>query len=243
MTQRFHSIHAHQMVRVAAATPRASVGDIDANLDVAVAMAREADARGVDCVVFPELNLTSYALDDLHLQSAQQRASDAAVLAFAEQTAGCAPLLLVGAALVRNGRLYNCAVAVHRGRILGVVPKSFLPNYREYYEKRWFAPGLGLTGLTIRLGDADVPFGTDLLFAAEDLPGFVVHAEICEDYWAPTPPSTMGALAGATICCNLSASNIVIGKARERMLLAAAQSARAATKIATRPSTSRSRHW
>ncbi len=228
MTQRFHSIHAHQMVRVAAATPRASVGDIDANLDAAVAMAREADARGVDCVVFPELNLTSYALDDLHLQSAQQRASDAAVVAFAEQTAGCAPLLLVGAALVRNGRLYNCAVAVHRGRILGVVPKSFLPNYREYYEKRWFAPGLGLTGLTIRLGDADVPFGTDLLFAAEDLPGFVVHAEICEDYWAPTPPSTMGALAGATICCNLSASNIVIGKARERMLLAAAQSARAA---------------
>lgn len=228
MTQRFHSIHAHQMVRVAAATPRASVGDIEANLDAAVAMAREADARGVDCVVFPELNLTSYALDDLHLQSAQQRASDAAVVAFAEQTAGWAPLLLVGAALVRNGRLYNCAVAVHRGRILGVVPKSFLPNYREYYEKRWFAPGLGLTGLTIRLGDADVPFGTDLLFAAEDLPGFVVHAEICEDYWAPTPPSTMGALAGATICCNLSASNIVIGKARERMLLAAAQSARAA---------------
>ncbi|WP_294282770.1 NAD(+) synthase [uncultured Sphingomonas sp.] len=228
MTQRFHSIHAHQMVRVAAATPRASVGDIDANLDAAVAMAREADARGVDCVVFPELNLTSYALDDLHLQSAQQRASDAAVVAFAEQTAGYAPLLLVGAALVRNGRLYNCAVAVHSGRILGVVPKSFLPNYREYYEKRWFAPGLGLTGLTIRLGDADVPFGTDLLFAADDLPGFVVHAEICEDYWAPTPPSTLGALAGATICCNLSASNIVIGKARERMLLAAAQSARAA---------------
>ena len=228
MTQRFHSIHAHQMVRVAAATPRASVGDIDANLDAAVAMAREADARRVDCVVFPELNLTSYALDDLHLQSAQQRASDAAVVAFAEQTAGWAPLLLVGAALVRNGRLYNCAVAVHRGRILGVVPKSFLPNYREYYEKRWFVPGLGLTGLTIRLGEDDVPFGTDLLFAAEDLPGFVVHAEICEDYWAPTPPSTMGALAGATICCNLSASNIVIGKARERMLLAAAQSARAA---------------
>jgi NAD+ synthase (glutamine-hydrolysing) len=228
MTQLFHSIHAHQMVRVAAATPRASVGDTDANLDAAVGMAREADARGVDCVVFPELNLTSYALDDLHLQSAQQRASDAAVVAFAERTAAWAPLLLVGAALVRNGRLYNCAVAVHRGRILGVVPKSFLPNYREYYEKRWFAPGLGLTGLTIRLGDADVPFGTDLLFAAEDLPGFVVHAEICEDYWAPTPPSTMGALAGATICCNLSASNIVIGKARERMLLAAAQSARAA---------------
>jgi len=229
MTHPFHAIHTHQMVRVAAATPRASVGDIAANLDAAVAMAREADARGVDCVVFPELNLTSYALDDLHLQSAQQRASEAAVIALAKQTTGLAPLLLVGAALVRNGRLYNTAVALHRGRILGVVPKSFLPNYREYYEKRWFAPGIGLTGLTIRLGETEVPFGTDLLFTAADLPGFIVHAEICEDYWAPTPPSTAGALAGATICCNLSASNIVIGKARERMLLAAAQSARTAS--------------
>ena len=104
----------------------------------------------------------------------------------------------------RNGRLYNCAVAIARGRVLGVVPKTFLPNYREYYEKRWFASGAGLTGLTIELGGEDVPFGTDLIFAADDLPGFVFHAEICEDYWAPTPPSTAGALAGALICCNLS---------------------------------------
>ena len=108
------------------------------------------------------------------------------------------------------------------------MPKSFLPNYREYYEKRWFAPGVGLRDMTIRLGDDEVPFGPDLIFAADDMPGFVVHAEICEDYWAPTPPSTAGALAGATVCCNLSASNIVIGKARERMLLAAAQSTRTA---------------
>jgi NAD+ synthase (glutamine-hydrolysing) len=226
MTDAFHSIHRHQLARVAAATPLASVGDVAANVEATVAMATEAASRGVDLVVFPELNLTSYAIDDLHLQSAQQRASEAAVLAVAAQTAGLAPLLLVGAALVRNGRLYNTAVALHRGRILGVVPKTFLPNYREYYEKRWFASGLGLRGLTIRLGEDDMPFGTDLLFAAEDLPGFVIHAEICEDYWAPTPPSTAGALAGATICCNLSASNIVIGKGRERMLLAAAQSAR-----------------
>ncbi|MEI5686518.1 NAD(+) synthase [Sphingomonas kyungheensis] len=228
MTDAFFSIHRHQLVRVAAATPIASVGEVAVNLAATVAAATDADARGVDLVVFPELNLTSYAIDDLHLQAAQQRASEQAVLALAEQTASLAPLLLVGAALVRNGRLYNCAVAVHRGRILGVVPKTFLPNYREYYEKRWFASGLGLTGLTIRLGEEAVPFGTDLLFAADDLPGFVVHAEICEDYWAPTPPSTIGALAGATICCNLSASNIVIGKGRERMLLAAAQSARTA---------------
>lgn len=226
MTHAFHSIHRHQMVRVAAATPLASVGDVAANVAATVALATDADARGIDLIVFPELNLSSYAIDDLHLQSAQQRASEATVLAVAHQTAALAPVLLVGVALVRNGRLYNCAAILSRGRILGVVPKTFLPNYREYYEKRWFASGLGLRDLTIRLGDADVPFGPDLIFAADDMPGFIVHAEICEDYWAPTPPSTLGALAGATICCNLSASNIIIGKGRERMLLAEAQSAR-----------------
>ena len=223
----FASIHSHGMIRVAAATPLATVGDVAANTDAAIALAQQADAAAVDLVVFPELNLSSYAIDDLHLQAAQQRASAAAVLRLARETATLRPVLLVGAALVRNGRLYNCAVAVHRGRVLGVVPKTFLPNYREYYEKRWFASGMGLTGLTITLGDEEVPFGTDLIFAASDLPHFTFHAEICEDYWAPTPPSTAGALAGALICCNLSASNIVIGKARDRAILAASQSARA----------------
>jgi len=226
-THPFYSIHRHGLIRVAAATPRASVGDTVANADATIALAREADAAAVDLVVFPELNLSSYAIDDLHLQAAQQRAGMAAVLRVAAETAGLSPVLLVGAALVRNARLYNCAVAIHRGRVLGVVPKTFLPNYREYYEKRWFASGMGLTGLTIPIGDDDVPFGTDLIFAATDLAPFVFHAEICEDFWAPVPPSTAGALAGALICCNLSASNIVIGKARERAMLAAAQSARA----------------
>ncbi|WP_298090275.1 NAD(+) synthase [uncultured Sphingomonas sp.] len=225
----FYAIHRHGMVRVAAATPVATAGDPRANADAALLLARQADAEGVDLVVYPELNLTSYAIDDLHLQSAQHRATLAALAQVVAGSADLAPLLLMGAALPRNGRLYNCAVAISRGRILGVIPKTFLPNYREYYEKRWFASGAGLTGLTIDLGDigADIPFGTDLLFAATDLPGFIVHAEICEDYWAPNPPSTAGALAGALICANLSASNIVIGKARERALLSAAQSARA----------------
>ncbi len=227
MTHPFYAIHSHGLIRVAAATPRASVGDTRANAEATIALAREADARGVDLVVFPELNLTSYAIDDLHLQTAQQRATLAAIATVVEASATLRPVLLVGAALVRNGRLYNCALAIARGRVLGVVPKTFLPNYREFYEKRWFASGAGLTGLTIDLDGEEAPFGTDLIFAARDLPGFVFHAEICEDYWAPTPPSTAGALAGALICCNLSASNIVIGKARERAMLAAAQSARA----------------
>ncbi len=227
MTHSFYAIHSHGLIRVAAATPRASVGDTAANAAATIALAQEADDRGVDLVVFPELNLTSYAIDDLHLQTAQQRATLSAIATVVAASATLRPVLLVGAALVRGGRLYNCALAIARGRVLGVVPKSFLPNYREFYEKRWFASGAGLAGLTIELGGETVPFGTDLIFAAYDLPGFVFHAEICEDYWAPTPPSTMGALAGALICCNLSASNIVIGKARERAMLAAAQSARA----------------
>ena len=227
MPHPFHAIHSHGLLRVAAATPAASVGDALANAAAVIAQARAADARGVDLVVFPELCLTSYAIDDLHLQSAQQRATAEALATVVAASANLAPVLLVGAAIPRNGRLYNCAVAIARGRVLGAVPKTFLPNYREYYEKRWFASGAGLAGLSIDIAGEAAPFGTDLIFAADDLPGFVFHAEICEDYWAPTPPSTAGALAGALVCCNLSASNIVIGKARERAMLCAAQSARA----------------
>jgi NAD+ synthase (glutamine-hydrolysing) len=215
------------MLRVAAATPIASVGDAAANAAATIALARRAHDEAVDLVVFPELSITSYAIDDLHLQTAQQLATVEALQAVTKATEDLAPTLLVGAALPRNGRLYNCAVAIGRGRTLGVVPKTFLPNYREYYEKRWFASGAGITGETIMVGEQDVPFGTDLIFAAADLPHFIFHAEICEDYWSPTPPSTAGALAGALICCNLSASNVVIGKSRERAMLSASQSARA----------------
>ncbi|WP_085810312.1 NAD(+) synthase [Sphingomonas sp. TZW2008] len=227
MNARFGSIHHHRMLRVAAATPIASVGDTAANAEQTIALARRADAEAVDLVVFPELNVTSYAIDDLHLQTAQQQATADALTKIAEASEGLRPVLLVGAALPRAGRLYNCAVVIARGRILGVVPKTFLPNYREYYEKRWFASGAGLAGLSIEIAGQTVPFGVDQIFAARDLPHFVFHAEICEDYWSPTPPSTAGALAGALVCCNLSASNVVIGKSRERMMLSAAQSARA----------------
>ena len=224
----FYSIHRHGLIRVAAATPVASVGDTVANAAATIALAEQGHARGVDLIVFPELNLTSYAIDDLHLQTAQHHATEAAIAQVVAASEKLTPVLLVGAALPRNGRLYNCAVAIARGRILGVVPKTFLPNYREYYEKRWFASGSGIAApCQITLAGQTVPFGTDLIFAATDLEHFSFHAEICEDYWAPTPPSTMGALAGALICCNLSASNVVIGKARERAMLSAAQSARA----------------
>lgn len=228
MTQhQFYSIHRHGLIRVGACTPLATAGDPDANAEATIALARQGDAEAADLLVFPELNLSSYAIDDLHLQDALCDAAEAALARVVEASTDLRPVLLVGVALRRNGRLYNCAVAVSRGRILGVVPKSFLPNYREYYEKRWFAEGVGLTRLEIEVAGQRAPFGTDLIFAAEDLPDFVFHAEICEDFWAPTPPSTAGALAGALILCNLSASNIVVGKARDREMLCAAQSARA----------------
>jgi len=226
-THPFRSLHTHGFVRCAAATPRATVGDPAANAEATIALAQQGHERRVDLIVFPELNLSSYAIDDLHLQDAQILATQEAVATVAAASAKLRPVLLVGAALPHNGRLYNCAVAIARGRVLGVIPKSYLPNYREYYEKRWFAPGVGVTGLEIEAGGQTAPFGTDLIFAACDLPHFVFHAEICEDYWAPTPPSTVAALAGALVCCNLSASNIIIGKARERAMLSSAQSARA----------------
>ncbi|WP_414819848.1 NAD(+) synthase [Sphingomonas sp. Root710] len=223
----FRSIHTHGFVRVGAGTPAASAGDVAANAAGILALARQADGQGVDLLVLPELALSSYAIDDLHLQDALLDRVEAELAAIVAASADLRPVLLIGAPVRRNGRLYNTAVAVARGRILGVVPKSFLPNYREYYEKRWFAAGEGLHGLEMELCGQSVPFGPDLIFAAADLPDFVFHAEICEDYWAPLPPSTAGAMAGALILCNLSASNIIIGKARDRALLAAAQSMRA----------------
>lgn len=222
----FESIHRHGFVRVAAASPCASVGDIAFNVAQTVALAKEAQGRSVDLAVFPELNISSYAVDDLFLQDAFLDAVEQGIADLARETAEVDTVLVVGAPLRRNGRLYNTGLALSRGRILGVVPKCFLPNYREYYEKRWFASGIGTEGLTIEVAGQEVPFGPDQIFAADGLADFIFHIEICEDYWAPQPPSTNGAMAGALILTNLSASNITIGKADERKLLCAAQASR-----------------
>ncbi|MBD3730954.1 MAG: NAD(+) synthase [Sphingomonadales bacterium] len=223
----FHDLHSHGFVRVAASTPHVRTADVAFNRDAVLAEARRAHAAHVDLVVCPELCLSSYAIDDLHLQDALLDAVEAAVGEVVAASAALAPVLVVGAPLRRNGKLFNCALVVAGGKLLGVIPKSYLPNYREYYEKRWFAHGRAIVGQQIAVNGMDVPFGTDLIFAADNLPGFRLFVEICEDYWAPVPPSTYGALAGATILANLSASNITIGKADERMMLARAHSARA----------------
>jgi NAD+ synthase (glutamine-hydrolysing) len=226
VTKPFHAIHSHGFVRVASCTPAVAVGDPGFNAAQTLALAQEGHARGCDLMLFPELGLSAYAIDDLFLQDALLRRVEAEIAGLVAATKDLAPVLIVGAPLAHSGALYNCAVVIARGRILGVVPKSFLPNYREFYENRWFAPGAGVTGLTMRLAGQEAPFGTDLVFEATDLADFSFAAEICEDFWSPTPPSTSAALAGALILCNLSASNIVVGKADDRELLCASQSMR-----------------
>ncbi|MFC0205898.1 NAD(+) synthase [Novosphingobium soli] len=231
MTDRSHpffAMHGHGFVRVAASTPRVRTADVAFNRDAVLAEVRRAHEAHVDLLVFPELCLSSYAIDDLHLQSALIEAVEAAIAEIVTASADLSPVLLVGAALPRKGRLYNCALVIAQGRLLGVVPKSYLPNYREFYEKRWFASGKAIRNATIAVNGQEVPFGVDLVFASEVLANFRFFVEICEDFWAATPPSSLGALAGATILCNLSASNIVIGKSDERHMLCRSQSARAA---------------
>ncbi|MEN3352388.1 MAG: hypothetical protein V7640_546 [Betaproteobacteria bacterium] len=224
--EQFFSHQRQGFVRVAACTPRICVGDPQSNGEETLALMREGEARHVDLMLFPELGISAYAIDDLLLQDALLDGVEAALAKLVEASRALRPVFIVGAPIRRNGRLYNCGVVISRGKILGVTPKSFLPNYREYYENRWFAPGFGVAGLDVKLAGQTVPFGTDLLFAASDLPDFIFHIEICEDFWAADPPSTQGALAGALILCNLSASNIVVGKADDRAILCASQSMR-----------------
>jgi NAD+ synthase (glutamine-hydrolysing) len=222
----FRSIYQHGFARVAACTTRSTLADPAANAEAILQAARRSDQRGVALAVFPELALSGYAIDDLLLQDTLLEAVERAVERIVAESADLLPLLLVGAPLRHTGRVYNTAVAIHRGRLLGVVPKIHLPNYREFYERRHFASGAGTAGSRIAIGPHEAPFGPDLIFTAEDLPGLTVHAEICEDLWVPIPPSAEAALAGATVLANLSASNITIGKADTRRLLCQSQSAR-----------------
>ena len=222
----FHSLYRHGFARVAACVPNSAVADPSANAAAILALAHECHENGTAVAVFPELGISGYAIEDLLQQDVLLAAVERALGTLAQATEHLLPLLLVGAPLTHRGRLFNTAVAVHRGRILGAVPKIHLPNYREFYERRHFASGDGITGETLTIAGQTVPFGTDLLFEAADLPGLTVHAEVCEDVWVPVPPSSQAALAGATVLANLSGSPITIGRAEARNLLCRAQSAR-----------------
>ncbi|MCV7077780.1 NAD(+) synthase [Mycobacterium szulgai] len=221
----FYSAYQHGFVRVAACTHHTTIGDPAANAASVLGLARECHDDGVALAVFPELTLSGYSIEDILLQDALLDAVEAALLEVVSASADLLPVLVIGAPLRHRHRIYNTAVVVHRGAILGVVPKSYLPTYREFYEYRQIAPGDQERG-AIRIGDTQAPFGPDLLFTASDLPDFVLHVEICEDMFVPLPPSAEAALAGATVLANLSGSPITIGRAEDRCLLARSASSR-----------------
>jgi len=224
----FRSVYRHGFLRVAACTLRTAIAEPAANAESVLAAARECDQDGVGLAVFPELTLSGYSIEDILLQDTLLDEVERALLDVIAGSERLLPVLVVGAPLRYRHRIYNTAVIVHRGRVLGVAPKSYLPTYREFYERRQLAPGDDVSG-TIRIGGqhgVEVPFGPDLLFAAEDVPGFVLHVEVCEDMWVPVPPSAEAALAGATVLANLSGSPITVGRAEDRCLLARSASSR-----------------
>jgi NAD+ synthase (glutamine-hydrolysing) len=222
----FHSLYTHGYARVSVCVPRVKVAAPEFNLERHLTLAREAADDHSVLALFPELGLSAYSNEDLFHQDALLDASEDALGRLVRASAEMGTVLIVGAPLRVEQKLFNCAVVIHRGRILGVAPKSFLPNYREFYEKRQFTRASAATARELRLLGQEAPFGNDLIFEATDLPDFALHVEICEDVWTPIPPSTYAAMGGATVLANLSASNITIGKAAYRNLLCASHSGR-----------------
>ena len=222
----FESAYRHGYARIAACTIPVALADPVANAQAVLETARECHDEAVAVAIFPELCLSGYSVEDLMMQDALLDGVVAAIERLVEASVDLLPMIIVGAPLRHRNRLYNCAVVIHRGELLGVAPKSYLPTYREFYERRWFAPGDDQIGEDIRVGELEAPFGPDLLFEALDVPGLVVHVEVCEDMWVPIPPSSRAALAGATVLANLSGSPITIARADDRKTLCQSQSFR-----------------
>ena len=222
----FRSAYDQGFARVAAVTLPVTLADPAANAAAVIARARRLGEEGVCLAVFPELGLTGYSIDDLLLSDVLLRETLAAIEIVRAASAGFLPAIVVGAPLRAGGRLFNCAVVIAGGAVRGVVPKSYPPAYREFYEKRHFACGGDAGESDIDVNGARVPFGPDLLFEVDDVPGLVFHAEVCEDMWVPVPPSSLAALAGATVLVNLSGSPVTVGRAEDRELLVRASSSR-----------------
>src|SRR5712671_2180187 len=222
----FFSPYRHQFVRVGACVPHVAVADPRQNADNVLGLLASGDTARIALMVFPELGLSAYAIDDLLFQDAVLDEVERQLERLVSASRYLFPVFVVGAPLRHRGHLYNCGVAIHRGRVLGVVPKVFLPNYREFYERRHSTSGENIVGQSIEIAGHEAAFGRDLLFAAQGNAAFTFHVEICEDLWVPHPPSTDAALAGAEVLLNLSASNITIGKSEMRRLLCASQASR-----------------
>ena len=226
MDRSFYSIYSHGMARVAVCVPTLRVADPEFNAERTLELAKKAAGLGSAVTLFPELGISAYSNDDLFQQDALLDGVKTALQGLVRESKSLGSILIVGAPLRFDGKLFNCGVVIYRGAVLGIVPKTYLPNYREFYEKRQFTSARHATSREVRLFGETVPFGNDLIFSAQNFDGLKVHVEICEDVWTPIPPSTYAALAGATILTNLSASNITIAKAEYRRRLCASQSAK-----------------
>lgn len=239
----FRSVYDQGFARIAAVTAPVAPANPAKNAQTTIDLLQEAQAQGVAVAVFPELNLTGYAIDDLFLQEVLLEQTLAAIESVRQASAELTVMAVVGAPLRQGNRLYNCALAIQGGRVYAVAPKTFLPNYREFYEKRHFASGANASAISItlpRVGDgpaasaaaqvspsgAVVPFGNKLLLDFPHIPGMVLHMEVCEDLWVPVAPSAQAALAGANVLVNLSGSPITVGRADDRELLARSASLR-----------------
>ena len=212
-------------IKAAAATPRIQVADCVSNTREIIEKAKEMSQAGARILVFPELSITGYTCGDLFWQERLLTSAKEQLLKAAAALKDVEGLIFIGLPLVFGGKLYNTAAVLNRGNILGIVPKIHLPNYGEFYEARYFTSGRGVEG-SVKIGAQEVAFGSNLLFTCEELPGLTVAAEICEDLWAPAPPSVAHAMAGATVIVNLSASDETVGKSDYRRALIKGQSAR-----------------
>ena len=226
VTEAFLDVRRHGFARVAVCVPAVQVADPAFNGQAHLSELRAVHEGGAHYAVCPELGLSSYTCGDLFFQDRLLEASLEALAALAEATRTWNMAFSVGLPLRVDGALYNCAVTLGGGRALAVAPKAYPPNYREFYELRWFQPARHATSEAIPLLGDEVPFGTDLLIALPEHPGFVLHTEICEDLWVPVPPSALAALAGATVLANLSASNVTVGKFEYRRDLVRTSSAK-----------------
>ena len=226
-TSKFFNLYNHGFIRAAVCIPELKVADTFFNTQKTIELAQEAASHKAILAIFPELGLSAYSNEDLFHQDALLQSVREAIAEIKKASEKINIIIVAGAPLQVDCRLFNCAVVFYRGQILGVAVKSYLPNYREFYEARQFTPASAAFSSQIELaGQKNIPFGADIIFKVANIKNFNFFLEICEDLWVPIPPSSFAAMAGATVIGNLSASNITIGKSEYRHQLAANQSAR-----------------
>lgn len=221
-----NSLNSHGFVRVAACTPALHLGNVASNVQEIARSSKALAKQGAQIITFPELCLTGYSCGDLFMNAGFRQEAIDGLRLLTDKLANVPALVIVGLPFAVDDRLYNVAAVLHQGQVLGLVPKSHLPNSWEFYERRWFSPASTLSREFAYIGDTPVSFGTGLIFEATDLPECRIAIEICEDLWTVIPPSSKAALAGATVLLNLSASDELLGKAEYRRQLVAQQSGR-----------------